>query len=81
MAVKDTKALYQQLLETIEAEMEYCSAENTPFICANLSKGGESKDMIIKLIAEYVMKNRTIGQAILDCERDHNPNMADNPYN
>lgn len=80
MSLDKPKRTYQELLDLIEAEMNFCDSENTPFLCANLSAGPESKAKIIKLIADYVIKNRTISQAILDCERDFNPNIADNPY-
>lgn len=74
------KDLKERLYEQIEAELSFCDKKHTPFICENIIDGGDSKQKMVKLIADYVVKNRTISQAILDVERDFNPNIADSPY-
>jgi len=75
-----TEKEIQEIKDLIEQELSFCEVMNTPFLCANLSSP-EGKQKMIDLVFSYVVKRKIyINDAILEVERDFNPNIADNPY-
>lgn len=67
----------EKLKQQIEAELEYCEAATTPFVCRHI-QDPESKGAIIQTIADTVIKGKmTIAQAISEVDRLYSNNDID----
>ncbi len=70
------KDLIEQVKESAKKELEFCNSIDTPAVCQLISDA-KGKEMVVKLIVEYVGKNgMTIGEAINYIERENNPQLS-----
>jgi len=79
---KGTEKSYTELLAElrtmIEIQLELCEPEDTPVVC-RMKQDGEGKEKLAKLIIKEVTENGlTVSQAIIEIERQFNPNMLEN---
>ena len=67
----------EQVKALIRAQLEYCDMETTPKLCELLSYP-ENRPKLERQILDYIKEDGlSIAEAILQVERDHNPNMID----
>lgn len=68
--------LIEKVKSSAEAELEFCDAVDTPYVC-NLISTPEGKHQVIEQIIEYVGSNgMTISEAITFIERQNNPQLS-----
>lgn len=66
----------ERLKQLIQAELELCDSLSTPMVCR--MNNPENYQQLESLIIDKVSKQGfTIGQAILEIEREYNINMID----
>lgn len=67
----------QEVLALIRGQLEYCDIETTPMLCKMLMIEG-NRPRLERAILEYIKEEgHSIAEAILQVERDHNPNIID----
>ena len=67
----------EEVITLIRGQLEYCDIETTPMLCKMLMIQG-NRPRLERAILEYIKEDGlTIAEAILQVERDHNPNMID----
>ena len=65
----------EQVKVLIRAQLEYCDVETTPKLC-ELHHYPENRDKIERAVLAYVREEGlTIAEAIIQLERDYNPNL------
>jgi hypothetical protein len=66
--------ILEKLNQTIINFLNNCSIENTPTVC-NFISTTVGKEAIIELIKKkIILQNITIGEAVIQIEREYNPN-------
>lgn len=69
-----TDPIIEVLNQTIKDFLKNCSPDNTPTVC-NFISTTVGKEAIIELIKKkIILQNITIGEAIIEIEREYNPN-------
>lgn len=65
----------EQVKALIRAQLEYCDVETTPKLC-ELLMFPENRPKLERQILDYIKEDGlTIAEAILQVERDYNPNL------